>query len=269
MEKDDLQLFEAGESTRWSASITSNTKKMVVPQLTDLKYKVHVGLHEEDVLLSCALILMTSCRYENFKGSALAPIQSRKKLVCESAAQRREQFVVLLSHLFPTNDSMAAFVHSVDRIGYIAIYRTSNQFSARDDRTSGDVHFSNRREDGPDRCILPQDLAARPRCDGCLSAYTSPLKKTGWVNFVWDLAGTNCQQLPRRAVPLEPGRSREREQLQGVIEKSFARPGWNAALHMIDGAREKLNRRCVRFGICQLLALQHGAPIVWWYFANE
>jgi len=58
--------------------------------------------------------------YENFKGSALATNPILQKLVCESAAQRREQFVVLLSHLFATNDSLAAFVHSVDRIVNIA-----------------------------------------------------------------------------------------------------------------------------------------------------
>ena len=121
MEKDDLQLFEARESTALVCVDHEQYQKVVVPQLTDLKYKVHVGLHEEDVLLklrtySYDVIVV----YENFKGSTLAANPILQKLVGESANQRREQFVVLLSHLFPTNDSMAAFVHSVDRIVNIA-----------------------------------------------------------------------------------------------------------------------------------------------------
>ena len=62
------------------------------------------------------------------------------------------------------------------------------------------------------------------------------MKKTRWVNFVWDLAGN---ELPAIAAPrqyrLSLVKAGEREQLQGVIEKSFALdPGWNPALHMID-----------------------------------
>jgi hypothetical protein len=62
------------------------------------------------------------------------------------------------------------------------------------------------------------------------------MKKTRWVNFVWDLAGT---KLPAITVPrqfrLSLVKATERRQLQEVIEKSFALdPGWNAALHMID-----------------------------------
>jgi len=51
MEKDDLQLFEASESTALVCIDHEQYQNVVVPQLTDLKYKVHVGLHEEDVLL--------------------------------------------------------------------------------------------------------------------------------------------------------------------------------------------------------------------------
>jgi hypothetical protein len=62
------------------------------------------------------------------------------------------------------------------------------------------------------------------------------MKKTGWVNFVWDLAEN---ELPAITTPrqyrLSLVQAAEREQLRGVIEKSFALdPGWNAALHMID-----------------------------------
>jgi hypothetical protein len=123
MEKEnDLQLFEAGgESTALVCLDHEQYQKVIVPQLTDLKYKVHVGLYEEDVLLklrtySYDVIVV----YENFKGSTLATNPILQKLVNEPAAQRREHFVVLLSHRYPTNDSLAAFVHSVDRIVNIA-----------------------------------------------------------------------------------------------------------------------------------------------------
>jgi hypothetical protein len=123
MEKEnDLQLFEAGgESTALVCLDHEQHQKLIVPQLTDLKYKVHVGLYEEDVLLklrtySYDVIVV----YENFKGSNLATNPILQKLVNEPAAQRREHFVVLLSHRFPTNDSLTAFVHSVDRIVNIA-----------------------------------------------------------------------------------------------------------------------------------------------------
>jgi len=131
MEKDDLQLFEAGESTALVCIDHEQYQKMVVPQLTDLKYKSTWAFTKKMCCSSCALILMTSLSfYEKLQGSALATNPILQKLVCESAAQRREQFVVLLSHLFPTNDSMAAFVHSVDRIVNIADLPNFKQFSA-------------------------------------------------------------------------------------------------------------------------------------------
>src|SRR5919108_1875849 len=122
MEKDDLQLFEAAsENTALVCLDHEQYQKVIVPQLADLKYKVHVGLYEEDVLLklrtySYEVIVV----YENFKGTTLATNPILEKLVGEPAAQRREHFVVLLSHRYATNDSLAAFVHSVDRILNIA-----------------------------------------------------------------------------------------------------------------------------------------------------
>src|SRR5213596_4208921 len=99
MEKDDLQLFEAGESTALVCLDHEQYQKVIVPQLADLKYKVHVGLYEDDILLklrtySYDVIVV----YENFKGSTLATNPILQRLVSEAASQRREHFVVLLSH---------------------------------------------------------------------------------------------------------------------------------------------------------------------------
>src|SRR2546423_11422787 len=119
MEKDDLQLFEAGESTALVCIDHEQYQKMVVPQLTDLKYKVHVGVHEEDVLLklrtySYDVIVV----YENFRGSTLATNPILQKLVCESAAQRREQFVFFLLPRLPHHNSPARVLSHVHRMSH-------------------------------------------------------------------------------------------------------------------------------------------------------
>jgi hypothetical protein len=117
----DSTVFEASENTALVCVDHEQYQKLITPQLTDLKYKVHVGLYEEDVLLklrtySYEVIVV----YENFKGTTLDTNPILQKLVGEPAAQRREHFVVLLSHRYATNDSLSAFVHSVDRIVNIA-----------------------------------------------------------------------------------------------------------------------------------------------------
>jgi hypothetical protein len=113
--------FEGSESTALVCVDHEQYQKLITPQLADLKYNVHLGLYEEDVLLklrtySYEVVVV----YENFKGTTLDTNPILQRLVSEPASQRREQFVVLLSHRYPTNDSLSAFVHSVDRIVNIA-----------------------------------------------------------------------------------------------------------------------------------------------------
>jgi hypothetical protein len=113
--------FEVSENTALVCVDHEQYQKLITPQLVDLKYKVHVGLYEDDVLLklrtySYEVIVV----YENFKGTTLDTNPILQKLICEPAGQRREQFVVLLSHRYATNDSLGAFVHSVDRVVNIA-----------------------------------------------------------------------------------------------------------------------------------------------------
>ena len=117
----DLMAFEVSENTALVCVDHEQYEKLITPQLVELKYKVHLGLYEEDVFLklrtySYQVILV----YENFKGTTLDTNPILQKLVVEPAAQRRDQFVVLLSHSYATNDSLSAFVHSVDRIVNIA-----------------------------------------------------------------------------------------------------------------------------------------------------
>jgi len=87
------------------------------------------------------------------------------------------------------------------------------------------------------------------------------MKKTRWVNFVWDLAET---QLPAISAPrqfrLSLVKAAERRQLQEVIEKSFALdPSWNAALHMIDAQVKSSIAAAFNSESASWLALQHGA----------
>lgn len=117
----DLMAFEGSENTALVCVDHEQYQKLVTPQLVDLKYKVHLGLYEDDVHLklrtySYEVIVV----YENFKGTTLDNNPILQRLVSEPATQRREQFVVLLSHRYATNDSLSAFVHSVDRIVNIA-----------------------------------------------------------------------------------------------------------------------------------------------------
>jgi len=117
----DSTAFEVSENTALVCVDHEQYQKLITQQLADLKYKVHVGLYEDDVLLklrtySYEVIVV----YENFKGTTIDTNPILQKLIVEPAAQRREQFVVLLSHRYVTNDSLSAFVHSVNRIVNIA-----------------------------------------------------------------------------------------------------------------------------------------------------
>ena len=109
--------FDLGDNTALVCVDNQQFQKLVVPQMIDIGYKVHLGLFEEDVLLklktySYDVILV----HENFKGSKPEENPILREIVSEPGTQRREHFVVLLSHRFATNDAMSAFVQSVDQI---------------------------------------------------------------------------------------------------------------------------------------------------------
>jgi hypothetical protein len=113
----DGSFFDLGDNTALVCIDHQQYQKIVVPQLIDMTYKVHLGLFEEDVLLklktySYDVVVI----YENFKGTNLQTNPILAEMEKRPDAQRRQHFVVLLSHRFPTNDAMVAFVHSVDLI---------------------------------------------------------------------------------------------------------------------------------------------------------
>lgn len=120
-QEQDSAFIDLGDNTALVCVDHQQYQKIVVPQLIDLTYKVHLGLFEEDVLLKLKsynydVVII----YENFKGSKLETNPILAELAKCSGMRRREHFVVLLSHKFATNDAMSAFVHSVDQVLNIA-----------------------------------------------------------------------------------------------------------------------------------------------------
>jgi hypothetical protein len=113
----EAAFHDLGDNTALVCVDHQQYQKIVVPQLIDLTYKVHLGLFEEDVILklhtySYDVVIV----YENFKNSTLETNPLLREIRRQPDAQRREHFVVLLSHRFATNDAMSAFVQSVDQI---------------------------------------------------------------------------------------------------------------------------------------------------------
>jgi hypothetical protein len=121
MEAQDSSFFDLGDNTALVCVDHQQYQKMIVPQLIDMTYKVHLGLFEEDVLLklktySYNVVVV----YENFKNSNAQNNPILRAMTRRPGAERRQHFLVLISTRFPTNDAMSAFVQSVDLIVNIA-----------------------------------------------------------------------------------------------------------------------------------------------------
>lgn len=121
MDQENDSFIDLGDNTALVCVDHQQYQKIVVPQLIDMTYKVHLGLFEEDVSVKLKtynydVVIV----YENFKGSKLDTNPVMKELTAITGARRRVHFVVLLSHKFATNDAMSAFVNSVDQIINIA-----------------------------------------------------------------------------------------------------------------------------------------------------
>jgi len=118
---DDSSFFDLGDKTALVCIDHAQYQKMIVPQLIDLSYKVHLGLFAEDVLLKLSTYSYNVVViYENFKGCTLENNPILSEMVRRPGALRREHFVVLLSQKFTTNDAVTAFAQSVDQIVNVA-----------------------------------------------------------------------------------------------------------------------------------------------------
>src|SRR4051812_34256713 len=122
MEQETESTFsDFGDNTALVCVDHQQYQKIVVPQLIDMTYKVHLGLFEEDVVLKLKTYNYdVVVIYENFKGSKVETNPLLREMSLLPDARRREHFVILLSHRFATNDAMSAFVQSVDQIVNVA-----------------------------------------------------------------------------------------------------------------------------------------------------
>ncbi|MEP6936684.1 MAG: hypothetical protein ABI871_01310 [Chthoniobacterales bacterium] len=117
----DHSFFDVNDNTALVCVDHQQYQKIVVPQLIDMTYKVHLGLFQEDVLLKLKTYAYNVVIiYENFKGSTPQNNPILLDMIKRPGAQRRLHFVVLLSHRFATNDATTAFVQSVDQIVNVA-----------------------------------------------------------------------------------------------------------------------------------------------------
>jgi hypothetical protein len=113
----ESNFFDLGDKTALVCIDHPQYQKLIVPQLVDLGYKVHLGLFEDDVLLKLATYSYNVVIiYENFKGASGGENPILNEMVRRASPLRREHFVVLLTQRNPTNDAMSAFVQSVDQI---------------------------------------------------------------------------------------------------------------------------------------------------------
>lgn len=120
-QENDGSFIDLGDNTALVCIDHQQYQKIVVPQLIDLNYKVHLGLFEEDVTLKLKTYAYdVVVIYENFKGSKLETNPILREMIRIPGPRRRKHFVMLVSHKFASNDAMSAFVHSVDQIINIA-----------------------------------------------------------------------------------------------------------------------------------------------------
>ena len=113
----EAAFFDLGDNTALVCVDHQQYQKVIVPQLIDMTYKVHLGLFEEDVLLKLKTYAYNVVIvYENFKNTTLQTNPVLAELTQRPDTQRRQHFVVLISHRFATNDAMCAFVNSVDQV---------------------------------------------------------------------------------------------------------------------------------------------------------
>jgi hypothetical protein len=117
----ETEFFDLGDKTALVCVDQIQYQKMVVSQLIELGYKVHLGLFEEDVLLKLATYNYdVVVVYDNFKGTSAEQNPILNELLKRPGILRRESFIIVLTHRGTTNDSMMAFTRSIDLIVNVA-----------------------------------------------------------------------------------------------------------------------------------------------------
>ena len=87
----ETAFFDLGDNTALVCIDHQQYQKIVVPQLIDMTYKVHLGLFEEDVVLKLKTYNYdVVVVYENFKGSTLQTNPILAELACRGPASAKE-----------------------------------------------------------------------------------------------------------------------------------------------------------------------------------
>ncbi len=113
--KTRFDFFETGDRTALVCVDDPELHNATVEQLTAAGYKIHTGLFAEDISLK-----MKSHTYdvvvvfEHFNEADLETNPVLAEIRATEAAQRRNQFVILLGPSMITDDQMQAFRLSVD-----------------------------------------------------------------------------------------------------------------------------------------------------------
>lgn len=92
------------------------------------------------------------------------------------------------------------------------------------------------------------------------------MKISRWVNFTWDLGKAQSAAIAApKQYQLNIVGGTDREQVQNVIEKSFALdPSWNPAWHLISTPIKNSIAPILNLESTACLVLRHGARIIGW-----
>src|SRR5262249_9804480 len=89
----EAAFFDLGDNTALVCVDHQQYQKVIVPQLIDMTYKVHLGLFEEDVLLKLKTYAYNVVIvYENFKNTTLQTNPVLTELTQRPDTQRRQHF---------------------------------------------------------------------------------------------------------------------------------------------------------------------------------
>lgn len=110
-----FDIFEPGDPTALVCVDVPEMQRMILEQLTELKYRIHTGLSTDDLLLKMRAhvydVLVIS---EHLDGSSRGEHPVLVEAINAPGAHRRKQLIVLVGSSFSTGNEFQAFQQSVD-----------------------------------------------------------------------------------------------------------------------------------------------------------
>jgi hypothetical protein len=110
-----IDLFEPGDKTALICVDVPEMQRLVVENLSELKYKLHTGLFVEDILLKLQTHVYDVVVFtEHFNATDTKSNPIGTAVLDIPPHQRRRQVVVMLGSSVHTDSDMDAWLHSVD-----------------------------------------------------------------------------------------------------------------------------------------------------------